>query len=376
MVDTHLGRARLLAQGLVTRPYATPTEAVRAHGAMQGQDLPGAIASAALRTRGGTAEQVIADLDAGRLVRGYPMRGTVFLMAADDVAWVSQLCNAPMLRAQAARRGQLDLHEDHVEVASELTARVLAAHERGLPRAGLMQHWDQAGVPTDAGRGYHVLSHLIGRGEVAYGPWNGVDQNVVGRDRLPAGGDLEGRFNGDRTAATAELLRRYLISHGPATLRDFAWWTKLPQRDIRPAFTLIEHEVERFTGAGPEQDGEVRFGRPGLADELAERLAGPDSSDHRESTGRRMLLPGFDEFVLGYQDRMFAMSSSEHHLLVPGNNGVFKKSMVSGGRVVGTWARAGRPGKRSLELVPFGRLAKKDLAEYERLFEEFPFPLP
>jgi hypothetical protein len=367
MVDTRLGRARLLAQGLVTRPYATPTEAVRAHGAMQGQDLPGALASAALRTRGGTADQVIADLDAGRLVRGYPMRGTVFLMAAYDVVWVSQLCNASMLRAQTARRGQLDLHDSHVDAASELTACVLGAHERGLPRADLMQHWAVAGIPTDAGRGYHLLSHLVGRGEVAYGPWNGSDQNVVPRGWLPAGSDLEGRFNGDRVAATAELLRRYLISHGPATLRDFAWWTKLPLREIKPAFALIAQDVESFASDGADRDGAALFSRPGLAAEV---------DHHWDETGRPQLLPGFDEFVLGYQDRLFAMSPPEHQLLVPGNNGVFRKSLVHGGRVVGTWARAGHPGKRTLEMAPFTGFTMKVAREFERRFDEFPFPLP
>ena len=49
--DPTLARQRLVAQGLVTRPWATPTDAVRAFGAMQGQDLPGVLASAALRTR-------------------------------------------------------------------------------------------------------------------------------------------------------------------------------------------------------------------------------------------------------------------------------------------------------------------------------------
>lgn len=359
MVDTHLGRARLVAQGLVTRPYATPAEAVAAHGAMQGQDLPGVIASAALRTPTLDPARVIADLDEGRLVRGYPMRGTVFLMAADDVAWVSQLCNPAMLRAQAARRGQLALEDDHVREASELTASVLADEPRGLSRTALMERWQAAGIPTDGGRGYHVLSHLIGRGEVVFGPWNGVDQNIVPQSWLPAGSTLQERFNGDRVAAVAELLERYLTSHGPATLRDFAWWTKLPLKEIRAAFGQISDRVE---SSGPE--AEARHWRPGLWDEVA---ALGDRVDEP------LLLPGFDEFVLGYQDRLFAMTEAQHQLLVPGNNGVFKKTMVREGLARGMWTRAGRPGKRSLELAPFDRLTKKAAGEYEALFERFPF---
>ncbi len=77
---------------------------------MQGQDLPGVLASAVLRTPLGV-DAVLADLDAGRLVRGYPMRGTVFLLPAADAAWITELCARPSVRAASARSHQLDLDE-------------------------------------------------------------------------------------------------------------------------------------------------------------------------------------------------------------------------------------------------------------------------
>ena len=49
---------------------------------------------------------------------------------------------------------------------------------------------------------------------------------VLAAHWLPAGSDLEGIFNGDRTAAAAELARRYFTSHGPAGERDLAWWSE------------------------------------------------------------------------------------------------------------------------------------------------------
>ena len=36
-----------------------------------------------------------------------------------------------------------------------------------------------------------------------------------------------------------------------------------------------------------------------------------------------LLLGAFDEYILGYQDRLFAMSADMHHALVPGNQGIF-----------------------------------------------------
>lgn len=359
MPDAALARARLVAQGLVTRPFTDPQSAVDAFLAMQGQDLAGVLSSIALRTSDGDLTPVLASLDAGDIVRGYPMRGTVFAVAATDLAWLTELCAAPALRAAERRRHQLELDTDKVERAREVALARLADEPRGLSRADLFDAWQQAGQPTDKGRGYHILAFLIGAGAVCYGPWNGTDQNVVATSAwLPPGSGLDGRFNGDRHAAVAEALRRYLVSHGPATLHDFAWWTKLPLRDIRAGFALIGDTVE----ASPGRPG--YYQRPGLDDELV-------AAD--KSTARPMLLPGFDEFILGYADRLFAMTEAQHDQLVPGNNGVFQRSVVIDGAVRGFWKLGGRPGKRAIVLEEFGRgLSKAHRTAVERLFAAFP----
>lgn len=362
MPDSRLARARLVAQGLVTRPHDGPATAVHALGAMQGQDLPGVIASAALRTGTGDVSEVLDDMRGGRLVRGYPMRGTVFLMAAGDVLWVSQLCAGPALRAAANRRGQLGLDEAKVDRARDLAVEVLSATSNGLPRAELLAHWAAAGQPTTGGIGYHLLAHLIGEGTLCHGAWNGTEQNVaLTSSWLPTGTDIESRFNGDRVAATAEWLRRYASGHGPATIRDFAWWSKLPLREIRAALPDAAAHLETDGAEEPS------YWRPGLLDEVA---------DAGSTASRPMLLPGFDEFILGYQDRTFAMTKEQEELLVPGNNGVFRRSVVSRGEVLGFWRRKGRPGKRVLEIDGFAPIPPTVQAHLERLFGEFPDVAP
>ena len=52
------------------------------------------------------------------------------------------------------------------------------------------------------------------------------------------------------------------------------------------------------------------------------------------------LLPGFDEYLLGYRDRSAVLDPAHRDLVVPGGNGVFKPTIVAGGQVVGTWSRA------------------------------------
>ncbi len=357
MPDATLARARLVAQGLVTRPFATAADAVGAFVAMQGQDLPGVISSAALRVKGGTAQGVLDDLTAGRLVRGYPMRGTVFLMPAADVTWVTELCAAPAVRAARNRRPQLGLDQTHVDEALVVAARAL--EEGPISRPALFQLWADGVFDPQGGRGYHVLAALISETHLCYGPWNGVEQDVaLAGQWLPPARTVADLFDGDRIAAVAELLRRYLASHGPATLRDFAWWTKLSLGEIRRALPLIVGDLETDGAAEPS------YWRAGLLDEVA-ALGRASASP--------LLLPGFDEFVLGYQDRTFAMTEAEHQRIVPGNNGVFRRTIVASGRVVGTWARGGRPSRRTLTLDEFVPLSDARHRALGRLFEAFPF---
>lgn len=326
---------------------------------MQGQDLPGAIASAALRTADGTAERVLDEFNAGRLVRGYPMRGTVFLVSTDDARWIGQLCATPRLREARGRQHHLGLTDALVDTARGAVLAALADAPNGLPRRDVLAALERAGQQTSGGRGYHLLARFISETQIFYGPWNGRDQNLVMAENwLPTGTSLADRFNDDRIAAVTELLRRYLTSHGPATLRDFAWWTKLPLREIRAAaadaVTDLEHD-----GAD-----EPSYWRPGLVEETA-ALA--------DNIRELRLLPGFDEFILGYRDRTFAMTDDEHARLVPGNNGVFRPSIVIDGVVRGLWKRAGRPGKRALEIEEFGRLTAPHRKRAQAAFTQFPF---
>lgn len=368
MVDSPLVRRRLVAQGLVDRPFADARAAVAAHLAMQGQDLPGAMASIALRLapfadaaepRHGI-ERVIAAFDSGEIVRGYPMRGTVFVVVAADLRWLTELCAAGPLRAQMRRRTQLGLDDEQVARARGILEDVATQSPRGISRADLFALWERAGLAPAGGRGYHVLSHLVAAGVAAYGPFNGTDNDVVIAETwLPADSSIAARFGGDRDAAAAELLLRYLTSHGPASIRDAAWWSKLPLAQLRRALPLIADRLEEVPGA----DGESRWTRPGLEEEVAAAAARVDATH---------LLPGFDEIVLGYPDRMALLEPEHHALLVPGNNGIFLRGVLRRGRIVGIWRRTGRPGRRELEVSGFGTLPKAALREAERAHRAFP----
>src|SRR5699024_5840967 len=176
---------RILAQGLLPAHRISQaagadavTDVAAAFGAHQGQDLPGVVASLALRTPGGT-DAVTDAFTAGTVVRGYPMRGTVFAVAAADLRWMTQLCAQPAIRAAIARRPAMGLDESDVRRAREIVMQVTEGRSlpvsgeefgSGVPRAGLLAARDAAGLATAGGRGDGLLVHLISTGAAAYGP--------------------------------------------------------------------------------------------------------------------------------------------------------------------------------------------------------------
>lgn len=379
MTTRHLAGLRILAQGLAGPSRSDdPAEIARRFAASQGQDLPGVLSSLALRS-GGEIGPVLAALDAGEVVRGYPMRGTVFAVAADTLAWLTELCVEGPLRAAIARRDQLGLDDAQVERGREVLEEVAAPHSgpggRGVLRAELRSAWEASGLAWAGGRGYHLLAELVSMGHACYGPWReGETAVVLARTWLPAGRDLEGAFNGDRTAAAAELARRYLTTRGPAGERDLAWWSKLPLGLLRDALPRVEAELESgfadadgrlhaSADAARGGDGERLFWRPGLLEEYAAL---------EKETMRELLLPGFDELVLGYRDRLYLMDEDRHRALVPGNNGVFRKSALRRGELVGTWSAKGSGARRRLEVVPLRPVSEAQHRRFGRLFDDFP----
>ena len=117
-------------------------------------------------------------------------------------------------------------------------------------------------------------------------------------------------------------MRSYFTSHGPATVADFARWTTRGLTVTRTALADLRDDLTSI-----EIDGDAHWMAPNLPDRLAAQ---------REAAGRMMLLPGFDELLLGYKCRDFIVRPEFAAAIVPGNNGMFRPTIVDGGQVIGT----------------------------------------
>lgn len=333
MTRAELLRLRLRSQGLVRpRPgdLGSPHGVVGRLFALQGQDLPGVQWSLGLRS-GSTRSEVRAAFDSGALVRTWPFRGTSHVVAAQDAPWVLGLTGRQTLASAAKRHRDLGLDDGTVEKAREVAVEHLHGGRR-LSRRALMALFEQHGIETQSQRGVHLLWSLCLTGTLVLGPFDGDEQLVLLLDEWVQAPRALGREE-----ALAEVVVRYLAGRGPASEADIAWWTGLPLGAVREGLEARRSEVLRL------ESGDRTY--------LAHAETVDAVSSHRPQGV--LLLPGFDELLLGYAERGASLAPRHAPLTVPGNNGVFKATVVSRGRVVGLWSRRSTTTRTVVTATPF-----------------------
>ena len=316
-----MGRLRLAAQGLLGDGFESVPEAVRTMTAMQAQDLQAALWAVGQRVPGARVDDVRGALDRAEIVRSWPMRGTLHVLAPEDLKWMLAITSDRLIRGMAGRHRELEIDARDVE-ASRDAALELVQGGRAATRQQLFAAFEGAGQSTAGQRGIHLLGMLCQRAWLVQGPLAGNQQLIKAFDEwIPKSREL------DRAEGIAELLLRYMLSHGPATERDFAWWSSTPLTEVRTALALVKDQL-----VGLEFEGATYWLSPATAALLQDGVPGQRTV---------LALPGFDEFLLGYTDRSLVLAPADADKVVPGGNGVFKKTIVSGGQVIGTWTRAG-----------------------------------
>ena len=247
---------------------APELRARRAHAQLlvQAQELGSARLAIRARTRGLIAVDVDAELERGALVVGWLLRGTLHLVRSDDYHWLLALTAPRRLAANRRRLAQEGVTPDEAERAVSVVERALEG-EGPLTRAQLGERLDTAGIPAEGQALPHLLALAAFRGVTVLGPVrDGRPAFVLARDRLGPAPQVE------RSAALAELARRYLAGHAPATPEDMARWAGLPLREARAGFAAAPSPPRSVPQIPPAR-----------------------------------LLPSFDPYLLGWRDRTFAV---------------------------------------------------------------------
>jgi len=370
-----VARLRLVSQRLAAPPGhggspGLPEDPAAAVGhllAVQGQDLPASLVAVASRTPARDTGAVRAALDGGSVVRTWPMRGTLHLLAATDAAWMTRLLGPRAARAASRRWLEVGLDDAAFDRASAVAAERLA--DGPATRDALGEAWAAAGFEPGTATTYRLLNGLATRGELVLGPTRGsggpgdrLEQLVaLASTWLPEGAR---RDDDPDDALLADLGGRYAAGHGPVSVADLVRWTYQTTGVAKAALTAAAARGRLVTVTC---EGRTLVGGGELAGLVA------DLDGVRESTSGVLLTAAFDEVVLGYADRSAALDPGHEALVVPGGNGVFRPVVLVDGRAVGTWSRTGRQ-RDQLVVEPFGELAPGVLDAAHEAFSRLPVP--
>ena len=321
--------ARLTAHGFEPARFTTPLEVVTAFGAMQAQDYNQALWAIGSRIPGSTRQDIEAAINRFEIIRTWSMRGTIHFVPAADAKWMVDLLTPRVTVKLKSRRKELNVTQENLDhcatiLRKELQGKVL------LSRPRIFEIFEAAGEQTSNQRGYHILLELAQHGLIFIGPNDG---------KQPTFGLLD-EFVVSRTHSREESLKtiatRFFTGHAPATLEDFAYWSGLTVVDANKAIALAGEAL-----ASIEIEGRVHFSG---ANFQSPALPIKDSVH---------LMAGFDEYFLPYRNRL-AIIDTEHTVhIAPGNNGVFKPTLVVDGIVTGVWARQTKAKSTNVTVRPF-----------------------
>ncbi|PSL50167.1 winged helix DNA-binding protein [Chitinophaga niastensis] len=322
---------RLFHQQLLQTSFKQPHEVVSWFGAMQSQEYANSKWGIGVRLPGSTDADIEKAISNKSIVRTSALRGTLHLMAAEDIRWILTLIQPNVMTRMRSIERKLGMDDHLFDKTNQLIKKALEGGQQ-LIRKELIALMQEKGINTEENRMNHILYRASLTGIICNGPLRGKQHTHTLLDEwLPVSKQLS------REQSLSTLAQRYFTSHGPATVADFALWSGLSVTDARAGLEMVKkslvshriNEAEYWTAPG--------------------KVNVPDDT--------AFLLPAFDEYFIAYKDRSDVIDMA-HANKVMTINGIFNPVMVINGQVVGTWKRTFKKDTVTIETAPFKPLKK------------------
>ncbi len=315
---------RLAAQSIGSPALRSAAAVVSHLGAMQAQDFPMTKWAIGIRSAGLTESAVNAAIARGDIIRTHALRPTWHILANADVDWLLKLTAPRIMVTIRSRHKQLGLDEKLITQCKRVIEKDLLTAESGT-RAQLITALKKAKITLAA----ECYSHILLRCEldrlICSGPVQGSDTAyALYAQRIRKTEDLP------RDEALARLALRYFTGHGPATLEDFIWWSGLKISEARQALAAAGNNLKKITAKENTWYLSKETGKSAIAKGV-------------------LLLPAFDEYIIGYADRSAVLPPGLAKNVIS-NNGIFRAVILHHGQVCGLWKKEVR--KEQLTVIP------------------------
>ena len=324
---------RLTAQQITAAKFKTPVSLVSWMGAMQAQDYEMAKWAIGIRLPGSNLTTIEKAIDKADIIRTHVLRPTWHFIVPADVHWMLALSAPNIKTAMRTRDKQLGLTEALIRKANLAMQKVLRDGNH-LTREELMHHLMQKKIDANPERMTHFLVHAEVNALICSGKMKNkkatyalLDERVAAPEKI------------EKDEALGKLAQKYFQSHGPATLKDFTWWSGLSIKDSTKALDIMREE---FSSAKLNDivywfSNKIEFSKVYKKPVFA--------------------LPAFDEFVISYKNRDHLLSETMHSRAIS-SNGIFRPMIVIDGKVEGLWSRTFNKDKLIISCNYFDELNK------------------
>jgi hypothetical protein len=347
-VNTAIAERRLRNQSITRAKCREPADVVAWLGAVQAQEYAAARWALALRMPGGTTDaEIERALDEGRILRTHVLRPTWHFVTPADIRWMLELTAPRVHRAMSYYTRRLGLDAAILTRATAAFERALGDGEH-LTRSELGVQLGRAGLVAKGIQLALLTMHAELEGVICSGPRRGKQFTyALLAERAP-------RARLSRDEALAELTRRYFTSHGPATIRDFLWWSGLTTPDAKRGLEMnrARHEVV---------EGQAYWS-----------LGGTTVGGTRRTTVH--LLPVYDEYLVAYRDREAVPHGPPAIQSRSRGSVTFQHALVIAGQVAGAWRPVRHARELIVDVIPLRRLTgpeRRALAEAAARYGRF-----
>jgi Winged helix DNA-binding domain len=329
-------QARLSSQLLGKKKCKEPDEVVAWLGAVQAQDFAAARWALGLRMHKATATDIERAFNDGTILRTHVMRPTWHFVAPQDIRELLALTGPRVHAANAHMYRRLELDGDCLSRCRAVFRRALRGNNY-LTRSELAKRLWENHIEAAGQRLAYILMHAELEALICSGPRRGKQFTYALLDeRAPQA------KKSDSDEALARWTLRYFASHGPAQLKDLAWWSGLALRDAQRGLDLaashLAHEVV--------DDKRYWFS--------------PNADVVQSRSPTALLLSIYDEYTIAYKDRS-ALGGERYieRLLAMGN--ALTSVLILEGKIAGTWKRIVKKGNIEIMMNPFRPLCRDEI---------------
>jgi hypothetical protein len=283
---------------------------------------------------GATSASIEQAFEQGRILRTHVMRPTWHFITPRDIRWILELTAPRVRQTMASYMKKLGLDAAVQARATRLIERALAVGQP-LTRQELGSHLSRGGLPSSGISLALLTMYTELEGVICSGPMRGRHGTyALLAERAPDARRLT------RDEALAELTTRFIRSHGPATLRDFIWWSGLTTRDARRGLEMVRAPSDTVNG-------------------FTYWTLGRTPSATRGPGHGAYLLPIYDEYLVSYRDRD-AVPHGPAKIRSSTATVSFQHAAVIDGQVAGTWRTSSAAGSAVVSVFPLRRLTAGD----------------